>query len=899
MNPKQLFLIDGYALAYRAYYALIKTPLTNSKGQPTSAVLGFANYLLKLISEFNCPYIAVVMDSPVPTFRHELYPRYKANRVEMPDDMKSQIPLIHKLIEVFNIVKLQKDRLEADDIIAYLTEKAVSEGFEVSLVTKDKDLMQLIGPKVRMLAPETGGRLDVFGPEEVKNKLGVFPEQVRDLLALMGDASDNIPGIPGIGPKTAQKILEKAGTIDALLENISCIDNPKLQAKIIENKESLLLSEKLVTLNTGIGMDIDLQTLKSKEMHTEECVQFFKELDFHSLLKHPAFAHKKRLEYSAIVPASMDELREIVRKITAAGFVSIDTETTSIVARQAKLVGISLAIDKKEAYYVPVGHDPGVQGPGGPANLFLGEAISVLKDMIESPGIAKFGQNLKYDYQVFKNYGLTLRNIAFDAMIAAYLIDPGTRQYSLDALAQQWLGVATISIESLIGKGKAQKNFAQVPILEAARYSGEDAVIPLYLKELFEPILAQRRQTSLLHDVELPLISVLGEMEWQGIKIDAELLKKLSEDYTKRLTSLSQEIYKLAGEEFNLNSPKQISEVLFKKLALPKSKKTKTGLSTDVDALEKLAGLHPVVPNLLEYREVQKLLSTYIDAFPALILPESQRLHSSFNQTITATGRLSSTTPNLQNIPIRTDAGRKIREAFIAPIHYLIIAADYSQIELRMLAHVSKDKFLVQAFLDDKDIHTQTASAIYNVFPEMVTPEMRRSAKTINFGLIYGMGPINLSRQLNISFTDAQAFIDAYFRQFPSIESYMKGSIERARGLGYSETILGRRRYLPEITSENRQVREAAERTALNTPIQGSAADIIKMAMVRIQEALPGKFPNAKMLLQVHDELVFEAPKTEAEDLRAMVVGMMSGAYKLDVPLKVDAGIGENWSEAH
>jgi DNA polymerase-1 len=404
---------------------------------------------------------------------------------------------------------------------------------------------------------------------------------------------------------------------------------------------------------------------------------------------------------------------------------------------------------------------------------------------------------------------------------------------------------------------------------------------------------------SLLSDVELPLVSVLAEMEWHGIKIDVDLLKKLSEDYTQRLTSLSVEIYKLADMEFNLNSPKQISEVLFKKLALPKSKKTKTGLSTDVDALEKLSRLHPVVPKLLEYREVQKLLSTYIDAFPGLILPESQRLHSSFNQTITATGRLSSTNPNLQNIPIRTDAGRKIREAFIAPKNYLIIAADYSQIELRMLAHVSKDKFLVQAFLDDKDIHTQTASAIYGVFPELITPEMRRSAKTINFGLIYGMGPINLSRQLNISFSDAQAFIDAYFRQFPSIEAYMKGNIEKARGLGYSETILGRRRYLPEISSENRQVREAAERTALNTPIQGSAADIIKIAMVRIQAALPGIFPNAKMLLQVHDELVFEAPKTDAEELRKMVIDMMSNAYKLDVPLKVDAGTGENWSEAH
>ena len=456
-----------------------------------------------------------------------------------------------------------------------------------------------------------------------------------------------------------------------------------------------------------------------------------------------------------------------------------------------------------------------------------------------------------------------------------------------------------ISIESLIGKGKSQRSFASVPVGEAARYSGEDAVLPLYLKEIFWPIIEQRNQASLFHNVEMPLIGALAEMEWHGMRIDRDLLKKLSETYTLRLNAISREIHELAGMEFNLNSPKQISDVLFQKLGLPKSKKTKTGLSTDVDALDKLAALHPIVPKLLEYREVQKLLSTYIDAFPALVLPESGRLHSSFNQTIAATGRLSSTNPNLQNIPIRTDAGRKIREAFIAPKHGVIIAADYSQIELRMLAHVSKDKFLIQAFLDCQDIHTQTASAIYGVFPELVTPEMRRSAKTINFGLIYGMGPINLSRQLAISFTEAQAFIDSYFKQFPSIEAYMKSSVEQARAAGFSETLLGRRRYLPDLNSDNRQIREAAERTALNTPIQGSAADIIKMAMVKIHEALPREFPEAKMILQVHDELVFEAPLDKADDVKKLVTSMMENAYTLDVPLKVDAGIGENWSQAH
>ena len=894
-NDRELFLIDGHALAYRAYFALIKTPLTNSKGQPTGAVLGFVNYMLRLLEEFKCPYIAVAMDSPTPTFRHQLFDQYKANRVEMPDDLKSQLPLIHYLIQALNIVKLQRDGLEADDIIAHCTQRAVAQGFRVSLVTKDKDLMQLIGPQVRMLAPESGGLLTVFGPEEVKKKMGVFPEQIRDLLALMGDSSDNIPGVAGIGPKTAQKVLEKAGSLDALLENPACVDNPKLEAKIRAGREALLLSKTLVTLKFDIGEPVDLETLQKRPIDTEACSQFFKEMNFHSLLKNPLFATKKSLEYAVRIPASLDEVRALASRIAQRGFVSIDTETTSTIARQAKLVGISLAIDKNEAYYIPVGHESETDY----ANLPLGETLTALKDIIESEQIAKIGQNLKYDYQVFKNHGLTLRGISFDTMVAAYVIDPGIRRYGLDALAQQWLGVATIPIESLIGKGKSQKSFAQTAIAEAARYSGEDAVAPLHLKSIFEPILAQRSQESLFRDVEVPLVRVLADMEWQGIRIDTDLLARLSKDLTAKLDQISRDIYGLAGAEFNLNSPKQVGDILFVTLGLPKSKKTKTGLSTDVDALEKLSGLHSIIPKLLEYREAQKLLSTYIDAFPEQILPESRRLHTSFNQTITATGRLSSTGPNLQNIPIRTEAGRKIREAFIAPPQYLIVAADYSQIELRVLAHLSKDGFLVEAFLSDRDIHAQTASAIYGVFPEMVTEEMRRSAKTINFGLMYGMGPINLSRQLNISFREAQSFIDAYFKQFPSIEAFMKGCIDKARIAGYSETILGRRRYLPELTSENRQVREAAERTALNTPIQGSAADIIKIAMVRIHRELPDRFPGAKMLLQVHDELVFEVPQSQADEFKLWAQAMMSGAYALDVPLKVDAGVGINWSEAH
>jgi DNA polymerase I len=894
-SDKKLYLIDGHALAYRAYYALIKNPLTNSKGQPTGAVYGFANYLLRLISDYHCPYIAVVFDSEAPTFRHEMFKDYKANREEMPDDMKSQIPLLKRLVDVFNIPVLQRPGLEADDIIAHMTKRAEKEGFEVFLVTRDKDLMQLVSRKVRMLAFEGSGRLEELGPAQVKEKLGVPPGQIRDLLALMGDASDNIPGLPGVGPKTALKILEKAGSIDALLKDPSIVENEKLQAKIEENRETLLLSRRLATLRVDIDYEIGLEALSAKPVKKQECVEFFKELDFNSLLKNPLFSLEKALEFTVTVPKTIGELADFVSKIMKAGFVSIDTETTSLVQRQARLVGISLAIDKKTAMYVPVGH----REAEGAANLPLDKVLATLREVLESDGVAKIGQNLKYDYQVLKNYGITLRDLSFDAMVAAYVIDPGTRNYSLDAMAAERLGASTTPIESLIGKGRTQKSFDEVPVADAARYSGEDVVLPLLLKDVFEPILAERSQLSLFREIEMPLVPVLAEMEWEGITIDDRLLTRLSVEYTKKLAEISAEIYRSAGEEFNLNSPKQISEILFTKLKLPKSKKTKTGLSTDVDALERLAASHPVVPKLLEYREAQKLLSTYIDALGPQVLPESGRLHSTFNQTVTATGRLSSTNPNLQNIPVRTEAGKTIREAFVAPPGFVLVSADYSQIELRILAHVSKDPFLIASFKDDKDIHAQTASAVYGVLPELVTPDMRRAAKTINFGLMYGMGPINLSRQLGISFKGAQEFIDAYFGQFPNIKSYMNASIERARDAGYAETLLGRRRYLSEINSQNRQVREAAERTAINTPIQGTAADIIKIAMVRIRREMPHSDFRAKMLLQVHDELVFEVRDEQAQRFREWACDMMSTAYKLDVPVKVDAGVGKNWSEAH
>jgi DNA polymerase-1 len=894
MEEKALYILDGHALAYRAYYAMIRNPLTNSSGQPTGAVYGFALYLLRLLEHYSCPYITIVFDSDVPTFRHEMYKEYKANREAMPDDMVSQIPLIERLVKEFNIPVVKKDGYEADDLIAHLCRIALDEDFSVFLVTKDKDLMQLVNHKITMLAPESAGKISEYGPKQVEEKMGVKPAQIRDLLALMGDSSDNIPGVPGVGPKTAIKILQKAKSVDALLENPSLVENEKLQKKIEQYREQLLLSKELATLDDRIEIDIPLDSLKKRNFNVDACIELFKELEFTSLLNNPLFSAHKELSFKTVIPGSIDEVRGIVDTITAAGSVSIDTETTSTTPHEAALVGISLAVDPSTAYYLPLGHTETDK------NLDTEKVISMLKEIVESETIEKTGQNLKYDYQVLKNYGCTLRGITFDTMIAAYCIDPGKRHYALDLLATELLQIQTTSIESLIGKrGKEQRSFAEVSVDDAAHYSGEDVVVPLLLREKLEPELEQRGLKKLFTEIEVPLISVLAEMEYHGILLDTGLLATLSGSHTEALEKISEEIFEYAGERFNLNSPKQISDIFFTKLQMPKSKKTKIGLSTNVDALEKLAPDYPIARKLLDYRELQKLLSTYIDALPAQISKKSNRLHSSFNQTVAATGRLSSTGPNLQNIPVRTESGRRIREAFVAPKNFRLVSADYSQIELRILAHCSKDSFLIDAFKNDRDIHAQTASAIYGVFPEMVTAEMRRNAKVINFGLMYGMGPINLSRQLQISFKEAQQFIDNYFSQFPEIQAYIKRSIEVARQKGYTETLLGRRRYLPEIDSDRRQVREAAERTAINTPVQGTAADIIKIAMIQIHAALHESFPTASMLLQIHDELLFEVPAESAQELGEWVSNSMTNAYRLDVPLKVDIGIGANWSDAH
>lgn len=894
MNDKKIFLIDGHALVYRAFYAFVKNPLINSKGQPTSAVFGFANYLIRLIENYNCPYITVVFDSSKPTFRHEMYAQYKANRVAMPDDLKVQIPLVFKLIEALNIATIMKDGLEADDLIALLTRKALEESFDVYLVTKDKDLMQLIGPKVKMLAPDGSGTLMVFGADDVKEKMGIEPQKIVDYLALIGDASDNIPGVPGIGPKTAVKILESGYSVDMILDNPAILGNQKLIDKIQQNRELLSISKMLATLKTDIDIDIRLDDFIRKPFNNAMCVELFRDLEFTSLIRHPFFSSNKTENKTSVqIISTIEQIDKFILKVKQTEELSIHIQTNILQPRSADVIGIAMAASQDEAVYIPFKHNQD-------GNLTLDTVLTEIKEIIESEQIRKNGSNLKYLYQIFKKQNIYLGGPCFDIMVAAYLIDSGKRDYEIDILSSQYLGEEIGSLDKLLGSGKSKITFGEVPIDTAASFLGGTVTSLIKLKKELETELEKLNCRTLFETIEMPLVSVLAELEWNGVMIDIGLLKNLSDKYGTELNSLSEAIYQLAGEPLNLNSPKQIAEVLFGKLALPGAKKTKNGShSTNVDVLEKLAEEYPIAQKILDYREIQKLLSTYIDALPLQIYKESGRVHTSFNQTVTATGRLSSTNPNLQNIPVRTEMGKKIREAFIASEGNVLVAADYSQIELRILAQLSGDPFLIQAFKEDKDIHTLTASAIYKVFPEIVTSEMRRAAKTINFGLMYGMGPINLSRQLGISYSEAKTFIDSYFLQFPSIKNYMETTIENARRFGYTETLLGRRRLIPEINSKIRNIREAAERTAINTPVQGTAADIIKIAMINIHKELASICSEAKMILQVHDELVFEVPENKAPELKEWVIQKMSSAYPLMVPLRVDAGIAVNWRMAH
>jgi len=890
-QPERVYLIDGSSYIYRAYFAI--RHLSNSKGESTNAIYGFTKMLLTLLREEQPDRVAVIFDAKGPTFRKKLYPDYKANRSAMPEDLVPQIPLIKDVVRAFNLPALELSGYEADDIIATLAKRYAEQGLDITVVTGDKDLMQIVGERVRLLDTM---KKKISGRDEVIERFGVPPEQVLEILGLAGDSSDNIPGVPGIGEKTASSLIQEFGTIENLLANIDRVKGKKRQENLREFADQARLSRQLADLIYDLEIDVALDDLLLVEPDRETLEVLFKKLEFSKLAQEFSAEKPQTAEngdYQAVL--SVAELDGMIEQLRTAGRFAVDTETTSLVAVQAELVGLSFAIRPDHGWYVPVGH----RYLGVPEQLDQQLVLEKLRPLLESDSLQKIGQNIKYDALVLRNAGIELQGIDVDTMILSYIIDPQLKSHGLDALALEHLNHQMIPYSEMTGRGKKQICFSEVEVEKATRYAAEDADITWQLAEKMLPRLTSEEGMKLFREVEMPLVDVLTRIEWRGIRIDADFLGSLSGQMGTKLEKLEGEIRKLAGGAFNINSPKQLGEVLFEKLGLARGKKTKTGWSTNVEVLNSLAGDHDIAARILEYRSVSKLKSTYTDALPKLINPATGRLHTSFNQAVTATGRLSSSDPNLQNIPIRTAEGRRIREAFIPAAGWVLLSADYSQIELRVMAYMANVVALKESFVAGEDIHRRTASEIFNVFPEMVTDDMRRQAKTINFGVLYGMGAFSLAKDLGISRTEAQQFIDHYFERYPAIRTYMDEKRAEAHEYHYVTTLLGRHCAIPEIASKNGAVRSYAERNAINYPIQGSAADIIKVAMVNIDRRLATEKLAARMLLQVHDELVFEVPRTELDQVRELVRVEMETAVALDLPLKVDIGVGDNWAEAH
>ena len=920
----RLFLIDGHALAYRSYFAFIRSPLVNSKGQNTSAIYGFASAVLRLIEKESPDRIAVVFDSPEPTFRHKKFADYKATREKMPDEMAAQLPRIDEVTEALGLAIIRAPGYEADDVIGTFARRAEEAGWDCFIVTGDKDFMQLVDDHIQLYdVTKKGGEAEIIGRDGVVEKFGVPPEKVVEVLGLMGDSSDNVPGVEGIGPKTALELIQKYGTLEEALAHAEEVKSKRAREGLLAGREKALLSKELVTIDVAAPVEFDPGRFGRREPDASRLLALFEELEFPSLIEKIQFqgAHGTAAYHTVSDPEAFDAL--LARLRSAREFV-LDTETTSTEPTRAELVGLSFAFREQEAFYVPVGEcgvrsaECGVDGDlplfGGPATpepgtrnpkpgMPLQMAIDRLKPILEDPAIRKGGQNIKYDMIVLSNYGIQVRGVAFDTMVESYLLDPSQRQHNIDLLAMKHLKFRKIPTSDLIGKGKGQISMRDVPVEKVSPYACEDADVTLRLHNLFLPQLREQGLDRLYHDIEVPLIGVLARMEERGVKVDLDLLRALSADFQTKLDTLTADIFKLAGEEFNINSTQQLGVILFEKLQIQKGlgvrvRRTKTGYGTSVGALEAFAS-HPLVGLILEYRTLTKLKGTYIDAFPALVHPKTGRIHTSFNQTVTATGRLSSSDPNLQNIPIRTELGRKIREAFIpGEPSRCLLTADYSQIELRILAHLTGDGNLLAAFHRGEDIHRRTASEIFEIPIEEVTPEMRSRSKAINFGIIYGMGPQRLAHDTGITMAEAQQFIDRYFLRYPLIRRFIDDTVATAERDGYVTTLCGRRRAIPEMFSQNQGTRSAAERVAVNTPIQGAAADLIKIAMVALDGRLGADYPDVWMILQVHDELVFDLPAEQAEAVAAVVRQEMEGALKLSVPLKVDITIGASWSKS-
>lgn len=925
----KLFLIDAYALIYRSYYAFINNPRINSKGLNTSAVMGFCNTLNEVLTKERPSHIGVAFDHGL-TFRNEAFPQYKAQREETPEDIKRSVPIIKDILTAYHIPVLQVDGFEADDVIGTLALKAGQQGVDTYMLTPDKDYAQLVRSNVYMYRPRHGGGYETMGPEEVNQKYNISsPLQVIDLLALMGDSADNFPGCPGVGEKTASKLINEFGTVEQLLENTAQLKG-KMREKVEAAVEDIKMSKFLATIRTDVPVELDLEQLRLKEPDAAKLQEIFTELEFKSfatrllnkaekpkkvenrqlsLFDEPAMAEADNSLFEPQSAASANrqtlettpheyhlvqteaDMQALVTLLSTADVISLDTETTSTNAIEAQLVGLSFAIEEKKAYYVPV-----PEQADEAQNI-----VNRFKAIYENPKTLKVGQNIKYDLEVLRNYGIALQGPLFDTMVAHYLLQPELR-HNMDFMAEVYLNYETVHIDALIGpKGKAQKNMRELPPSEVYNYACEDADITLQLKNVLQPKLVEAGVERLFNEVEMPLIPVLAEMECNGVRIDTAALKETSQVFTERMLQLEQEIYQAAGKTFNVASPKQVGDILFGEMKIiDKPKKTKTGqYVTSEEVLQTLRSKHPIVAHILDYRALKKLLGTYVDALPKLINPRTGHIHTSFNQAVTATGRLSSSDPNLQNIPVRGEDGKEIRKCFIPEEGCEFFSADYSQIELRVMAHLSQDANMLDAFREGYDIHAATAAKIYNKPVSEVTRDERTKAKRANFGIIYGITVFGLADRLNIERAEAKQLIDGYFKMFPQVQQYMEQAKETARANGYVETFFHRRRYLPDINSGNATVRAIAERNAINAPIQGSAADIIKVAMVRIFQRFQRENIRSKMILQVHDELNFSVLPTEKEQVERIVMEEMQAAYPLDVPLVADSGWGNNWLEAH
>ena len=899
---QRLFLIDGSALAYRSYFAFIRNPLITRKGEHTSAVYGFVNSLLKILREERPTHWAVVFDTPKPTFRHEIYAEYKATRAKMPEEMVPQLGRLREVLDTMQVPVLEMEGYEADDLIGTMASQASHAGTRTVLVTGDKDYMQLVDGNVHMLNPKRSGEpSEWLDPEGVREKFGVPPDQVTQVLALAGDSSDNVPGVGGIGPKTALKLISEHGSLEHLYERIGDVAAKGVREKLERDREQAFLSLRLVTIDRNVPVDWSLEALRVRDLPLDQLEPLFRELEFTRLLEEirsassggpssETTAPERAAEYRCVLKA--DELKEAAEAIRAAGIVAIDTETSGLNPHEAELVGLCLAWREGHGIYIPLAHT-GLEARNANPRL----VHDTLGEVLSDPDVRRVAHHSKFDALILKHAGFDLPPFDFDTLLAAYLLDPAGR-HSLDALALDLCEHRMIPISSLIGTGRKQISFAAGLVDTATPYAAEDADYTLRLYHILRPRIEEAGLDRLLYEVEQPLVPVLMDMEAAGIRLDTKLLARQSKELQKRLDGIIHDIETLAGHPFNINSTQQLQKVLFEELKLPTGRKTakRTGYSTSQSVLEELAERHDLPRLVLEYRELTKLKSTYIDALPQQVDRED-RVHTSYNQTVAATGRLSSQDPNLQNIPVRTEVGREIRRAFVArDDHHLLLAADYSQIELRILAHISGDEALCEAFARDEDVHRRTAAAVYGVDAADVTPEMRAVAKTANFAIIYGVSAFGLSQQTQLDVALAREFIDTYFERYPRVKAYMEGSIQQAREKGYVSTLLGRRRFLPEIHEDNRQRREFAERIAINTPIQGTAADLIKVAMIKIFERMNGM--RSRMVLQVHDELVFDAHKEELPALRKLVRAEMESALELDVPLKVDMGEGPNWLEA-